>query len=109
MKLYGTIDLHSNNSVLVILDEQDREVYQERLANDLILILQELSPYREGLQEIVVESTYNWYWLVDGLMEANYLVHLANTAAIRQHEGLILSRCWMEKDQDSCEKKALSR
>jgi hypothetical protein len=27
----------------------------------------------------VVESTYNWYWLVDGLMEHGYRVHLANT------------------------------
>jgi len=36
----------------------------------------------------VVESTYNWYWLVDGLMDAGYVVHLANTAAIKQYEGL---------------------
>ena len=37
---------------------------------------------------LVVESTYNWYWLVDGLMEAGYTVHLANAAAIQQYEGL---------------------
>ena len=36
----------------------------------------------------MVESTYNWYWLVDGLMEQGYQVHLANTAAIQQYEGL---------------------
>jgi hypothetical protein len=36
----------------------------------------------------VVESTYNWYWLVDGLMEKDHRVHLANTAAIQQYEGL---------------------
>ncbi len=36
----------------------------------------------------MVESTYNWYWLVDGLMEQGYKVHLANTAAIQQYEGL---------------------
>jgi transposase len=36
----------------------------------------------------VVESTYNWYWLVDALMEAGYRVHLANTAAIVQYSGL---------------------
>jgi transposase len=35
-----------------------------------------------------VESTYNWYWLGDGLLEAGYQVHLANTAAIQQYEGL---------------------
>jgi len=31
----------------------------------------------------VVEATYNWYWLVDGLMEAGYQVHLASAAAIK--------------------------
>jgi transposase len=32
---------------------------------------------------VVVESTSNWYWLVDGLMEADYRVHLANPAAMQ--------------------------
>jgi len=88
MKLYGAIDLHSTNNVTVVIDEQDRVVYQKRLPNDLALILKELSVYQSELQGIVVESTYNWYWLVDGLMERGYRVHLANTAAIQQYEGL---------------------
>ena len=88
MKLYGAIDLHSTNNVTVVIDEQDRVVYQKRLPNDLGLILKELSVYQSELQGIVVESTYNWYWLVDGLMEQGYKVHLANTAAIQQYEGL---------------------
>jgi transposase len=88
MKLYGAIDLHSTNNVTVVIDEQDRVVYQKRLPNDLALILKELSVYRSELQGIVVESTYNWYWLVDGLMEQGYRVHLANTAAIQQYNGL---------------------
>ena len=71
MRLYGAIDLHSNNSVLVILDEQDRVVYERRLPNDLTVILPQLARYRELLQAVAVESTYNWYWLVDGLMEAD--------------------------------------
>ena len=88
MKLYGAIDLHSTNNVTVVIDEQDRVVYQKRLPNDLALILKELSVYQSGLQGIVVESTYNWYWLVDGLMEQGHKMHLANTAAIQQYEGL---------------------
>jgi len=88
MKLYGAIDLHSTNNVTVVIDEQDRVVYQKRLPNDLALILKELSVYRSELQGIVVESTYNWYWLVDGLMAESYKLHLANTAAIQQYEGL---------------------
>ena len=88
MKLYGAIDLHSTNNVTVVIDEQDRVVYQKRLPNDLALILKELSVYQSRLEGMVVESTYNWYWLVDGLMERGYKVHLANTAAIQQYEGL---------------------
>jgi len=88
MKLYGAIDLHSSNSVLVVIDEEDKIVYQKRLPNDLALILKELCVYQSRLEGIVVESTYNWYWLVDGLMEQGYKVHLANTAAIQQYEGL---------------------
>jgi len=88
MKLYGGIDLHSNNSVLVLIDEEDRVVVEKRLKNDLGLMLGELAPYRKKLTGLVVESTYNWYWLVDGLMESGYRVHLANTAAIKQYEGL---------------------
>ena len=90
MKLYGAIDLHSTNSVVVVIDEQDRVVYQKRLPNDLALILKELSVYQSELEGIVVESTYNWYWLVDGLMEEGYKLHLANTAAIQQYEGTLL-------------------
>src|SRR2546427_10870292 len=88
MKLYGAIDLHSTNSVLVVIDEEDKIVYQKRLPNELAVILPELCVYQWRLEGIVVESTYNWYWLVDGLMEQGYKVHLANTAAIQQYEGL---------------------
>ena len=88
MKLYGAIDLHSNNNVTVLIDEKDKVVYQKRLANDLPLVIEQLSPYASSMEGIVVESTYNWYWLVDGLMERDHRVHLANTAAIQQYEGL---------------------
>lgn len=88
MELYGAIDLHSNNSVVSILDEQDQVQYEKRLPNDLEHILLSLAPYREDLTGLAVESTYNWYWLVDGLMEAGYRLHLVNTAAVKQYEGL---------------------
>jgi transposase len=86
--LYGGIDLHSNNNVLVLSDEEDKEVYRKRLRNDLSVVLNALAPFSEQVEGLVVESTYNWYWLVDGLQEAGYQVHLANTAAIQQYSGL---------------------
>ncbi len=84
MKLYGGIDLHSNNSVVALLDEDELLVYRKRLPNDAPDILEALAPYREAIVGLVVE----WYWLVDALKEAGYWVHLANTAAIVQYSGL---------------------
>ena len=88
MLLYGGIDLHANNSVIVLLNEQDEVIYQKRLPNALPTILEQLAPYHTKVKGLVVESTYNWYWLVDGLMEAKYRVHLANPAAMQQYSGL---------------------
>jgi len=87
MKFSG-IDLHSNNSVVVISEETDRIVYQKRLPNNLEQILAALEPHRDELVGVVIESTYNWYWLVDGLMDAGYRVHLAHPSAIKKYEGL---------------------
>ena len=80
MKVYSGIDLHSNNNVVVVSDEADRVLYRARLPNELGKVLEALESYRGELVGVVVESTYNWYWLVDGLQAAGYQVHLANTA-----------------------------
>ena len=88
MKLYAGIDLHANNSVVVVRDAEDRVLYQKRLRNELGEILRAVAPYHENLQGIVVASTYNWYWLVAGLRDAGYRVHLANTTASAQYKGL---------------------
>ncbi len=58
------------------------------MPNELQSALADLEGHRNAIECLVVESTYNWYWLVDGLMEAGYRVHLANTAAIVQYNGL---------------------
>lgn len=87
MKFCG-IDLHSNNSVVVITDETDRALVSRRCPNDLGKIIQLLEPHRADLKGVVVESTYNWYWLVDGLRDAGFEVKLANTVAMKRYEGL---------------------
>ena len=88
MKLYSGIDLHSNNHVLTLINEQDEKVFEKRLPNNLANTLSVLKPYQKTLTAIAVESTYNWYWLVDGLMDAGYKLHLVNTAAVKQYDGL---------------------
>jgi transposase len=81
---YAAVDLHSNQSVLVLIDEQDQMVWKGRLNNELELVLLALAPYREQLAGVAVESTYNWYWLVDGLMEAGYEVELVNPCGVKK-------------------------
>jgi transposase len=84
MTLYCGIDLHSNNHVVVVIDEEDRRLVEQRISNSLDRTLALLAPYRAELAGIAVESTFNWYWLVDGLMDQDYRLHLVNTAAVKQ-------------------------
>jgi len=88
MELYSGIDLHSNNLTAAIMDETGKRILKKRLINDPKIVLTTLEPYRTELVGIVVESTYNWYWLVDALMDDGYPVHLANPSAIQQYSGL---------------------
>ncbi len=88
MELYAGIDLHSNNSVVVVLDELDRIVFSKRLPNDLSAINGALKVCPGRLHGVAVESTFTWYWLVDGLQDAGHTVHLVNTAAVKQYDGL---------------------
>lgn len=85
---YCGIDLHSNNSFVVVTDENDKVLTSRRCPNDLQKILALLAPHRDGIVGVVVESTYNWYWLVDGLMAGGYDVKLANTVAMKRYDGL---------------------
>ncbi len=82
------IDLHSNNSVVVVTDETDKVLVSRRCPNDLRTILALLASHRDELAGVVVESTYNWYWLVDGLIAEGYDVRLANTVAMKRYDGL---------------------
>ncbi len=82
---YSGIDLHANNSLVSVTDEEDRVVAERRLPNDLATIVRFLAPWREELVGVVVESTFNWYWLVDGLQAAGFRVHLAHTTAIKKY------------------------
>ena len=88
MRWYSGIDLHSNNSVVVVIDDGDRIVYRRRLPNELAKVLEALEPFRGELGGVAVESTFNWYWLVDGLQAAGHRVHLANPAKMKRYEGL---------------------
>ena len=88
MQTYAGIDLHSSNNFVGVINDKDKILYGKRHANRLDDVLKALDPFKDSLQGVVVESTFNWYWLVDGLQEHGYPVHLANPSAIQQYEGL---------------------
>jgi transposase len=94
MGLYCGVDLHSNNHVVTVIDETDRRLYEKRHPNELAGTLGVLGRFREELVGVAVESTFNWYWLVDGLMDAGFPVRLVNTTAVQQYNGLKHTDDW---------------
>jgi len=88
MATYAGIDLHSNNIYLGVIDRNNERLFNKRLPNKLDIIKKALLPYKKALIGVAVESTFNWYWLVDGLQDAGYKMHLANPSAIKQYEGI---------------------
>lgn len=87
-RFYGAIDLHSNNNYAVISNERDEVIRKKRLVNDLGAVDQFFSAHKAQLSEIVIESTYNGYWLMDGLQALGYGVKLANPSAMQPYVGL---------------------
>ena len=88
-QFFAAVDLHGNNGYYAICDQHGRRVWGKRLPNALPVVLQALSAYRDRLQKpIAIESTFNWYWLADGLMDHGYPVVLVNPARVQQYSGL---------------------
>jgi transposase len=86
--LYAGLDLHKRNVFCALIDQEGRPIWRRRLPAELPTILHVLEPYRAQLKAVAVESTFNWYWLVDGLQAAEYPVRLANPAGMQQYSGL---------------------
>ena len=87
-KLIAGIDLHSNNLMIGLINQDGTRVAHRKLACDLKAVEEFLRPYKSQLQSMAVESTFNWYWLVDGLRQLNYSIDLANPAKIEQYHGM---------------------
>ena len=87
-KVMAGIDLHSNNVMVGLVDQEGRRLAHQKLECDLEPIVKFLKPYKKRLESVAVESTYNWYWLVDGLKAQGYPVVLANPAKIDQYSGI---------------------
>jgi len=82
------IDLHSNNLMIGIVDQSGKRLKHQKVDCNLQQVAAVLEPYKARLKSVAVESTYNWYWLVDGLRELSYPIVLANPAGIEQYSGI---------------------
>ena len=71
-----------------MIDDKDKRIFEQKLGNHSELTINALTKYKKRLKAIAVESTFNWYWLVDALMAAGFKVELVNTAKIVQYSGL---------------------
>jgi len=87
-KLIAGIDLHSNNLMIGLMNQEGRRVAHRKLECDLKTVVEFLRPYKSRLESMAVESTFNWYWLVDGLRKLDYSIDLANPARIEQYRGM---------------------
>jgi len=87
-KVMAGIDLHSNNVVVAVMDMDGKRVASGKLPCELKEIVKFLAPFEKRLAQVAVESTYNWYWLVDGLQALGYPVVLANPAGMQQYSGI---------------------
>ena len=81
-KLIAGIDLHGNNLVIALINQDGKRILHRKLDCELKQVLEFLKPYQTQLQSMAVESTFNWYWLVDGLHAQGYKIDLANPAQI---------------------------
>jgi transposase len=87
-KVVAGMDLHSNNVVIGIMDMDGKRVASRKVPCELKEVVRFLAPFKKRLEQAAVESTYNWYWLVDGLQALKYPVVLANPAAMEQYNGI---------------------
>jgi transposase len=71
-----------------IVDQDGKRLKHQKLDCNLPQVVQWLKPFKARFKSLAVESTYNWYWLVDGLRALSYPVVLANPAQIEQYSGL---------------------
>ena len=87
-RLYAGADLHGNNVFLSVCNQDGGEVFRRRVPTNLPAVNAALEPFWPQIQSMGVESTFNWYWFVDGLRDQGHPVMLGNPAQMRQYDGL---------------------
>ena len=96
--LYAGADLHGNNVFLSLCDEEGNNVFRRRVKASLSAVNAALDPFWERIEVLGVESTFNWYWFVDGLREQERNVKLGNPAKMEQYKGIKITNDLTDAD-----------
>ena len=86
--LYAGADLHGNNVFLSVINAGGKEVFHRRVKANLDAVTDALSPYWNELESLGVGSTFNWYWLMDGLFVKGLDARLGNPVKMKQYDGI---------------------
>lgn len=79
---YCGVDLHSISMMVCIMNAEGKILFKKKICNQLRLFLELIAPYRHCIA-VGVESTFNWYWFVDGCRSAGITVFLGHSVYMR--------------------------
>ena len=96
--LYAGADLHGNNVFLSLCDMDGNNVFRRRVKANLGAVNEALGPFWKRIEVLGVESTFNWYWFVDGLREQGRNVKLGNPAKMEQYKGIKITNDLTDAD-----------
>jgi len=96
--LYAGADLHGNNVFLSLCDKEGSNVLRKRVKANLAAVNVVLDPFWKRIVALGVESTFNWYWFVDGLREQGRNVKLGNPAKMEQYKGIKITNDLTDAD-----------
>ncbi|MBL7015992.1 MAG: IS110 family transposase [Kiritimatiellales bacterium] len=97
-ELYAGADLHGNNVFLSVCDHDGGNVFRRRVKTNLAAVNAALDPFWDRIEVLGVESTFNWYWFVDGLREQGRNVKLGNPAKMEQYSGIKITNDLSDAD-----------
>lgn len=96
--LYAGADLHGNNVFLSLCDMDGNNVFRRRVKANLGAVNEALDPFWDRIVVLGVESTFNWYWFVDGLKEQGRNIKLGNPAKMEQYKGIKITNDLTDAD-----------
>lgn len=80
------IDLHAQTMAICIMDKNGKILIKKSIKCEMGLLMEQLKPFLKSIT-VGVESTYNWYWLLDGLKKNKVLCHLGHALYIKRMCG----------------------